>query len=261
VHAPPGIIFTLLVLRSGLFSGQLRELLDNQGGDVLAPGYGLAIIMAGTNDIGISDDAAAAVPAHVEAMHRHCWARGVPTVAITIPESRPATLISTITQRRMRANAGIVAALTGAASPCADDTSEISSAAAVSSGPAGASPAGASPAGASPAPHPEVSTEVPTEVPTERFMERCVALVDSTGLLPFAEGSGLWDPDGLHLSAEGYRALGERLAERLVHVVAARLAARAEQVDAAGGMTSGASGLVLEKRKKEEPPLARSGDP
>ena len=46
-----------------------------------------------------------------------------------------------------------------------------------------------------------------------------VHFVDSARLVPWEEGSPLWEPDGLHMSCAGYEAFGARLAPLLVDFV------------------------------------------
>jgi len=53
--------------------------------------------------------------------------------------------------------------------------------------------------------------------PSER-----VSFIDAAALVPYSEAEQrCWEPDGLHMSAAGYKAFGERLAPKLADLVAA----------------------------------------
>lgn len=59
----------------------LRRLLAEQ-----SP-FDLVLIMAGTNDLGMPQSSAEDVLAMLESMHRACWSVGMPSLALSVPES------------------------------------------------------------------------------------------------------------------------------------------------------------------------------
>jgi lysophospholipase L1-like esterase len=59
----------------------LRRLLEEQGP------FDLVMIMAGTNDLAFPEYSSKKVLESLKSMHKACWEKGVPTVALSVPES------------------------------------------------------------------------------------------------------------------------------------------------------------------------------
>lgn len=59
----------------------LRRLLADQGS------FDLVIIMAGTNDVAVPHVSTEEALTSLKSMHAACWAKGIPTVALSVPES------------------------------------------------------------------------------------------------------------------------------------------------------------------------------
>jgi hypothetical protein len=49
--------------------------------------FDLVIIMAGTNDVAVPDISVEKALASLKSMHEACWEAGIPTVALSVPES------------------------------------------------------------------------------------------------------------------------------------------------------------------------------
>jgi len=64
--------------------------------------FDLALIMAGTNDLGTEDPQI--IAANLQTLHKVCHRQGVRTVALSVPPSAAATRIKCISKRRMKVN-------------------------------------------------------------------------------------------------------------------------------------------------------------
>lgn len=176
----------------------------------------LVLIMAGTNDLGHTAASGELILASLQGLHRICHKRGVPTVALAIPDAGGPTvkrLGQRYVDRRKLVNTGLAAWVTETGGyrssgpelgdedadgevPSLDailaalDRDETESEAAPPSGARGIGP--------------------------ELF-------VNTVALLPFgprSRAAGLWERDGVHFTAEGSMALGRRIAAELRPLVA-----------------------------------------
>eukprot|EP00947_MAST-08B_sp_MAST-8B-sp1_P000070 g70.t1 len=133
-------------------------------GPVAAGPRPLALIMAGTNDLGDDGISAAGVVANLKKLHEAAHDCGWCTVALSVPEHGQEGVVPSVKNKRLEINASLRAFVEDEASPA---------------------------------------------------VSRCLAFVDSAAMMPYSSGNGRWD-DPLHLTATGYKELGERIAEALV---------------------------------------------
>lgn len=118
--------------------------------------YNVCIIMAGTNDLA-ANRTADQILHDLKALHGYCHARGIRTIAVTIPESQ---FISEAFYRipasmRRKVNRGL--------------------------------------------------SEWASSMPDKALF------VDMATQVPYSAFSGEWNPDGLHMTRQGYSAFGDRL--------------------------------------------------
>ena len=86
---------------SGYKTSQLEKLMENNKDEYLLD-VDMMIVMSGTNDIATTnlDD----VIDSLTSIHQHAWDRGIPTIAMTIPESRVTTRPGRFMDRRIEMN-------------------------------------------------------------------------------------------------------------------------------------------------------------
>lgn len=159
--------------------------------------FDLALIMAGTNDMSTSTNAAA-IATSVQSLHSACHELGVPTVMLSVP---PNELL--------------------AQPPSAEEGKKLS------------------------------EKQVKSARGRARYLDRwtntnellrewahgagrtdgVVLFVDVAALVPYSEPSPLWEVDGLHLSPEGSKRLGEGLAPLIAPLLSESAAAAAVRGD------------------------------
>jgi len=174
--------------------------------------------MAGTNDLGSSD--ADLICANLEALHACCATEGVAhTVCLAVPPSKfacsegawPASVaeVRAAVNVRLAERFGRALQAPSPETPCA----------AVSTGDAAAVDRFGGGGGDHPlkedVPPPPAAVAPSTAALRERLPPFSSSFVDVAELVPWAPGSALWEEDGLHMSAAGYRQLGSALAPRL----------------------------------------------
>jgi len=156
---------------SSLTAGELVESIDDtnicDGADRRGVGlrkaltshgpFDLALIMAGTNDLGSRGADPHAILTHIRALHAECHREGIQTVALSVPPSGAMAEIPRYRKRWQCLNS-----LLGDWARRSRDTGVR-------------------------------------------------LFVDTSSLVPFVEGSELWEDDGLHLSESGSEQLGQRL--------------------------------------------------